>query len=148
MRSSPACQYPKLTMWMETLESLVSLASSYSSENQGARRPRTLHISQSFSRLEPAESSPLSRTRASTIQTGNLPVILSPERTTFSPDTERKDTNADIFETHSPEDANVVEDKTSDFSRYASESSRELPIELISLTDRQVILKHLQADFR
>ncbi|KAI9721111.1 MAG: hypothetical protein M1812_002592 [Candelaria pacifica] len=123
-------------MLLKTLESLVSLASSHSSEGQGARRPRTLHISQSFSRLEPAESSPLSRTRANTTQTSTLPPILSPERTTFSPETERQDANADIFETHSPADLDGTENKPSDFSRHASETSHELPIELISLTDR------------
>ncbi|KAI9700738.1 MAG: hypothetical protein M1836_002107 [Candelina mexicana] len=132
----PERQPRKLTMLFNPLESLVSLASSYSSEGQGARRPRTLHISQSFSRLDPAESSPLSRTRASTLHTGTLPAILGPERTTFSPDIERKDVNADIFEAHGSGNADGVDTKASKISRDATESSRELPIELMSLTDR------------
>lgn len=103
------------------------------------RRPHTLEVGNSFSRLEPAVTSPVSRNSASTVQGGTLSRGLAPE----SMDMDSNQYSASFQE-------GIVGEKGSDGWFEASKADTagedppkdvpdgfdELPIELISLTDR------------
>ncbi|KAI9820287.1 MAG: hypothetical protein M1827_005909 [Pycnora praestabilis] len=120
-------------------DSLVSVVSSRPSTNQDMRRPRTLHISKSFSRLEPADHSPLIRSRASTIQSGIIPEFPSPQKAPLSPDSERKAIEGDVF---ARKDSDQEDESPSRPSQVGGVNQgmpndfNEMPIELLSLTDR------------
>jgi hypothetical protein len=106
-------------------------------------RPSAVQTAKSFTRFEPSKTSPgLGRNRASTIQTGVSPsrtelIISSP----ISPNRPSNGRPEDIFEKpHTDEDGALspVLDPSLPRSQSLPERFDELPIELISLTDRQV----------
>lgn len=107
-------------------------------------RHRNLHSSKSFSRFEPRRPDPTSRSRASTIQSGVIPEALSPEKPVS---TSERDANlpaqGDVFEKRSSEE-NSRDTKITSINPSRNKVERlpddfdELPIELVSLTDRRV----------
>ncbi|KAI9846756.1 MAG: hypothetical protein M1837_003605 [Sclerophora amabilis] len=130
-----------LTASLETLESLVSLASSHSSADHSVRRPRALQSSKSFSRLEPAASSPLSRSRAAALEDSTTPEYSSPDRLQTSPDGLHSGGSVDVFDRKDGDDDEGKENVTAEWMsglKDLPEGFDELPIELISLTDRFV----------
>lgn len=103
------------------------------------RRPRPLHSSKSFTRLEPTTQSPLGRSRASTIQ-GTISELPHADHITLSPGSEEKAAQRDIFVSKDEDDsdAETVEDNAGSASKQL-EAFEELPIEIRSLTERYVL---------
>ena len=104
-------------------------------------RPSALHSSKSFSRLEPSISNPLSRHRASTAQSGVIQEVLSPEKANFESALDPPEScHNDIFEKKDSEEVSATTkalDANFDTSPQGfPEGFDDLPIELISLTDR------------
>jgi hypothetical protein len=94
-----------------------------------SQRPKNLHPSRSFTRIDAAPKSPLSRSRASTLQGLQRPDMLDPLKTNMVPE-EDESVHGDVFA--KPEDEDTVgspEPKTPD-------TFEELPIEIRSLTER------------
>ncbi len=103
-------------------------------------RPQANHASKSFSRLDSPrsspQSSPLSRSRASTLQNGVPPRTIISEMMT-SPLEEKGDLQQDdIFEKDNlvSESQGTIQDVSE--MDFRDEGFDELPIELISLIDR------------
>ncbi|KAF2790653.1 hypothetical protein K505DRAFT_377386 [Melanomma pulvis-pyrius CBS 109.77] len=96
-----------------------------------AERPMNLHTSKSFTRLETAPSkSPLSRSRASTLQGPPVPSLLGPLKLKLAPGSEDGHDDGDVFTTQEDaEDAIPSEPALPD-------TFEELPIEIRSLTER------------
>lgn len=92
-----------------------------------ADRPKNLHPSKSFTRLESTSKSPLSRSRASTLQGPPVPDMLDPLKVTLSPESEKDE---DIFATQEDEDA------LEGYEPTVPDTFEELPIEIRSLTER------------
>ena len=98
-------------------------------------------MSKSFTRLDSPQSSPISRSRASTLQNGTLTGSLSTE-TTASPvegDMKRGLQENDIFEKNnlvSGAQGSVQDVNELDSPQGTPDGFDELPIELISLIDR------------
>ena len=101
-----------------------------------ARRPKALHTSKSFSRLEPASQSPLSRSRASTIQGPSIPEILYPQNASLSLESDEKEQKGDIFTEDDEESVDGALDEADAPSIKLPDTSEELPIEIRSLTER------------
>ncbi|KAI9871510.1 MAG: hypothetical protein M1830_002804, partial [Pleopsidium flavum] len=127
----------KLMMALESLEPVISASNTRS--HYDSQRPRTLHVSKSFSRLEPSTSSPLRHSQADVLHSADISEILTPENITFSPKSERAAVGGDIFEKPDSDDEAkhgkgraVISGSTTSLS----EGFDNLPIELISLTDR------------
>ena len=108
-------------------------------EGHSPGRPQTPQKSHSFTRLDSPRSSPLSRSRASTLQNGTIPETTH-SRLTASPLSENRTFDQeDIFERD-----NLVSSpkgKVQDVSELDSpidvpEGFDDLPIEIISLIDR------------
>ena len=104
----------------------------------GSSRPQTPHMSSSFSRLVSAPSSPLARSRASTLQTFSGAGNLGSEMTTSSSD-DNMGEQEDIFGKNSL--ISGAEGIVRDVSEVESpqdipDGFDELPIELISMIDR------------
>lgn len=99
---------------------------------------RPLHTSQSFSRLESPRPTLLGRNRASTLQHGVTPEQISPERMAFSPAYKGKAQPLDIFDKKCSDGDITPSTGNADAksSQILTEDMEELPIELISLTDR------------
>lgn len=96
-----------------------------------AERPRNLHTSKSFTRLESTQAkSPLSRSRASTLQGPPVPDILDPLKETLSPENEDGRVGADVFASKEDDEGETVQEPRS------PDSFEELPIEIRSLTER------------
>lgn len=96
-----------------------------------ADRPTNLQPSKSFTRLESAQAkSPLSRSRASTLQGPPVPDILDPLRERIVPDVDEAKEGGDIF---APQEE---EEQDGNPERSAPDSFEELPIEIRSLTER------------
>lgn len=94
-----------------------------------ADRPKNLHPSRSFTRLEPAPKSPLSRSRASTLQGTHSADMLDPLKATVVPE-EDEYIQGDVF-------AKKVEDDEEDGQEPKTpDTFEELPIEIRSLTER------------
>ncbi|KZF22729.1 hypothetical protein L228DRAFT_282816 [Xylona heveae TC161] len=115
---------------------LMSVLSAQQQNEQEPRRPRPLHISRSFSRLEPAGPSPLSRTRATTLHAGTIPEVLSPDK----PDGDHRPEKDDIFvggesNHHAAVDDDLVSSPT---GSHLPGDGTDLPVELLSLSDRFV----------
>ncbi len=128
-----------LMMALESLEPVISAPNARSTIDHGSRRSRTLHVSKSFSRLEPSTSSPLIDRRANVSQSEAISEILVPEKITLSPESEQARLRGDIFEkSNSDDEAKPGKDQAviSGSSVDLSEGFNDLPIELISLTDR------------
>jgi len=113
-----------------TLPDFMASSNDRKSENQ---RPRPLHLSKSFSRVEPASPDRSTRIqRTSTIQNGVIPedVMVKPSRENKKPRPQ-----ADAFEKSSDdEDNGTMEEPTGKLP----DDFDELPIELVSLSDRSV----------
>lgn len=120
---------------------LSMMPASPTSDGHNPFRPQTPHMSKSFSRLESPRSSPLSRSRASTLQNGATPEDLT-SGMTVSPLSETINTGLqqdDIFEKNnlvSGDRGSVQDVDEPDSPREVPEGFDELPIELISLVDR------------
>lgn len=96
-----------------------------------AERPKNLHTSKSFTRLEPAPSkSSLSRSRASTLQGPPGPNILDPLKERLIPENEDGTTEGDIFATKEDADEGKAPEPG------VPDTFEELPIEIRSLTER------------
>jgi len=91
-------------------------------------RPRNLHPSRSFSRLDAAPKSPLSRSRASTLQGPHVD-MLDPLKTSIVPE-EDETVDGDVFAKK-----DVAEEQDSS-AQPAPDVFEELPIEIRSLTER------------
>lgn len=105
----------------------------------GSSRPQIPHMSKSFSRLASSPSSPLARSRASTLQTVSVAGNLGSEMTTPPLDENSRGKQEDIFEKSSL--ISSAEGTVRDVSEIeplqeVPEGFDELPIELISLIDR------------
>jgi hypothetical protein len=115
-----------------TLPDFMASSNGRKSDNQ---RPRPLHTSRSFSRIEAASPKPSTRSqRASTIQNG---VITEDAMSEVSNDSNKKrgGDQADAFEKSSDDESPEAADEGNGKLRSDFD---ELPIELISLTDRSV----------
>lgn len=111
------------------------------SNDDGAGCPNALQSTKLFSRFESSGVSPFARSRASTVQNGVVPQVVGPDRLPLSPDKESSRPSGDVFEkTGSTDDGDRAspEELERSFTRSQSLPERfdELPIELISLTDR------------
>ena len=106
----------------------ISSISSYSqpSTAENSRRPQTLHASKSFSRLEPPKNT-LTRNRASTVQN----ILKAPSAKELESNNEDL-FNGDIAEESPEDEQDVCNRKLSNLP----DDFDELPIELVSLTDR------------
>ena len=108
-------------------------------EEPMARRPQTPHMSQSFTRLEPKQSSPHTRNRASTLQSNFVPRSDTPEMFALPLPEDSKIHETDIFEKdnmlNGAEGLMKNENKT-DVTEDVPKGFDDLPIELISLIDR------------
>ena len=105
------------------------------------RRPANPQSSKSFSRFEPSHANPLSRQRASTLQAGTASEARSPQKLAFDGVRDGRDLHQDdIFEKKGLEDdserAQVIETASNKMSESIQEGFDDLPIELVSLTDR------------
>lgn len=104
----------------------------------GSSRPQTPHMSSSFSRLVSAPSSPLARSRASTLQTFSVAGNLGSEMTTSSSD-DNVGEQEDIFGKSSliSGGEGIVRDVSEiESPQDIPDGFDELPIELISMIDR------------
>jgi hypothetical protein len=108
------------------------MASSNGRKNE-SQRPRHIHVPKSFSKLEPASPDRTTRsTRASTIQNGSIPESVLPDRTNPR-DGKKPQAEPDAFEKRPQEDESGAGDE---LSGKLPANFDELPIELVSLTDR------------
>lgn len=102
-----------------------------------AERPKNLHTSKSFTRLESSRDpiSPTSRSRATTIQGPPMPTLdpLNPLKISLSPE-EDSHADGDVF-AKKDDDDEAAHSELSVPDRF-----EELPIEIRSLTERCVCL--------
>lgn len=141
----------ELMMVYTSVASVVPTSNARSDTDHGSRRPRTLHVSKSFSRLEPSTSSPLLRTRAGTLQSGSPSKSLNQNKSKISAESKFGAAEEDIFEKPDSDDEAKLEidnAATSESPMCSSERFSELPIELISLTDRSENAKNLRNNSR
>lgn len=125
---------------LRCIQSYLLLAMNTSSQVRGSR-PSPLQSSKSFSRFEPPRSNPTSRNRATTLQTSPIPEVQSPEK---RPHRSTHDgavaSQTDVFEKQSfDEDSGASRAAGSALDASIGslpENFDELPIELISLSDR------------
>ncbi|KAF2814976.1 uncharacterized protein BDZ99DRAFT_434980 [Mytilinidion resinicola] len=100
------------------------------------QHPKVLHPSKSFSRLEPSKS-PLSRSRASTLQGPPVPDILFPQDVVMSPQAEDGEEKKDIFASKDDNESVDGELDEQDAPHIKlPDTFEELPIEIRSLTER------------
>ena len=109
--------------------------------NDGPKRLKDPHLSNSFTRMDALGSGPFPRSRANTIHGITTPEIVGPDSLTLSSDQESVGEGADVFDkSNSPDSSvvNTIDHLDPSLTRVQSLPSRldELPIELISLTDR------------
>ncbi|KAI4132100.1 MAG: hypothetical protein LQ347_002696 [Umbilicaria vellea] len=101
--------------------------------------PHTLQVTKSFSRLEPAVTSPVSRSRASTIQGGTISRGLAPESMDMESNQYGVSFQKGILEERDSEglfEASKADTAAEDPPKDVPKGFDELPIELNSLTDR------------
>lgn len=105
-------------------------------------QPR-LHSTRSFPRMDGSDVSPLARVRAKTVQSVAVPEPVDGDALPIplSADDEGPDAGPDVFEKSSSFDSGAADDgqqgeEASVLSRNVEDDPEELPIELISLTDR------------
>ncbi|KAH6616838.1 hypothetical protein C7974DRAFT_366498 [Boeremia exigua] len=91
-------------------------------------RPRNLHPSRSFTRLDAAPTSPLARNRASTLQGPHVTDMLDPLKTSMVPE-EDENVDGDVFAKKEEEEQQLP-------AQPAPDVFEELPIEIRSLTER------------
>nr|OQO24361.1 hypothetical protein B0A51_06645 [Rachicladosporium sp. CCFEE 5018] len=101
-------------------------------------RPKALHPSRSFTRMEPPTQDPLSpRKRASTIQVSGIPTIPEARHIHTAPDMPGKGPRSDVFENgHADDEHEASEMETSTPELKLPTALDELPIEIRSLTER------------
>lgn len=111
----------------------------------GAGHHQPLHTPHSFSRLETTPSSPLSESRASNLENETTPGKIGPEKKALQQGGNSKMHSGDIFDKSSDSSsAAATTSVTSSVSpQVIPEGFDELPIELISLTDRYEHLYYL-----
>lgn len=100
-------------------------------------RPRPLHTSRSFTRMEsPPSTASSPRKRANTTQVAGIPSI--PEARSIDPDTEAfgKDEKKDVFENREDDENETSEPDTPAPELKLPNTLDELPIEIRSLTER------------
>lgn len=117
--------------------SLLTMPTSTTIEGRSPMRPHTPHKSHSFTPLESPRSSPLSRSRASTLQNGIIAETMP--STASALDENRRLQQDDIFEKDNlvSSGQGAVQDVSElDSPQEIPEDFDELPIELISLIDR------------
>ncbi|KAB8222148.1 hypothetical protein BDV33DRAFT_64464 [Aspergillus novoparasiticus] len=116
---------------------------SFDPTENGSGKPR-LHTARSFPRMDTSETSPFIRSRSKTFQSVATPEHVESDAhpLPLSPAEEDQDTGPDLFEKTGTSELGVDDDgqgeEASMLSRGTEEQSEELPIELISLTDRFV----------
>ena len=101
-------------------------------------KPRTLHVSRSFSRMDNPSPNPSSpRKRASTLQEAGIPAVPEARHIETSPELAGKKQMADVFE-NNEEDEHHEEDEEQDGKPELKVPSTfdELPIEIKSLCER------------
>ncbi|KAL8744395.1 MAG: hypothetical protein Q9190_003349 [Brigantiaea leucoxantha] len=105
---------------------------------QGPPRAQTFHGAKSFSRMDSANSSPLARSRASTLENETVREETSPEKRATSTNANGAAQEGDIFEKDSTSALSSRSAETLDKGqiRDLPEGFDDLPIELQSLTDR------------
>ncbi|CAO2658229.1 Nn.00g059520.m01.CDS01 [Neocucurbitaria sp. VM-36] len=94
-----------------------------------SERPKNLHPSRSFTRLDSTPKSPLSRSRASTLQGPPVPDMLDPLKANMVPE-EDESVDADVFVKKDEHDHETEEEAR------VPDTFEELPIEIRSLTER------------
>ncbi|KAL2012679.1 hypothetical protein VTN00DRAFT_204 [Thermoascus crustaceus] len=116
--------------------------SSNTPEND-SRRPNASHPTRSFTRMETPNVSPFARSRAKTIQSVATPESVDTDSLPLplSPDGDEQEAGPDVFEKRDSIDTGpeeVAEQGETPFalSQLMQDGFDELPIELISLTDR------------
>jgi hypothetical protein len=98
-----------------------------------SQRPRPIHVSKSFSKLEPASPDRTSRSsRASTIQNGVIPAAIMSDKTNMRNENKTKEKSPQEDGASGTGDE-VTGKLPADFD--------ELPIELVSLSDRLVLIE-------
>jgi hypothetical protein len=102
-------------------------------------RPNNLHASRSFTRLDSAPKSPLSRSRASTLQGPHVPDMLDPLKANTVVE-EDETVNTDVFVQKDHDD----DEKQVGAHEATPDSFEELPIEIRSLTERYRNKEHQQ----
>lgn len=88
--------------------------------------------------MEPSPTSPLARSRAGTLQDASRPAAINPKNTTSPRDEASTLQHGDIFEKDSasaPDGSSTVGAVTGE-AQELSNGFDDLPIELVSLTDR------------
>lgn len=99
-------------------------------------RPKALHASRSFTRMESPSSNPSSpRKRASTIQVSGIPSIPEARPIDHSPERSGKSPRKDVFEQEDDEHATPEPDTPGPELQLPSKMD-ELPIEIKSMTER------------
>ena len=117
-----------------TLPDFMASSNARKSDNH---RPRPLHVSKSFSKIEPPASPDRSTRsqRASTIQNGGITKTVMSDKTNTSKGDMKPPTQPDAFEKSSGVDE--VRSNADDVTGGKLPADfDELPIELVSLTDR------------
>jgi hypothetical protein len=94
------------------------------------RSSRPLQVSKSFSRLEVPTLDPLAQHRAASIVESPAPELIE------SPPDGSRVGNGDIFEQDDSEDGRMDGTSSTQANESAPAGLEELPIELVSLTDR------------
>jgi hypothetical protein len=120
---------------------LPDFMASANGRKNDSQRPRPLHLSKSFTRVEPPSPERLTRNqRASTIQNGAMPekVMANVSRENVRPRAQ-----PDAFENHSEEDEDDTETPIEGPGKLPDDFD-ELPVELASLSDTSV---YLELDF-
>ena len=114
---------------------------SFDPTENGSGKPR-LHTARSFPRMDTSEAGPFIRSRSKTFQSVATPEHVDSDAhpLPLSPAEEDQETGPDLFEKAGLSEPGINDDgqgeEVSVLSRNAEEQSEELPIELISLTDR------------
>ncbi|KAL6718363.1 hypothetical protein ACLMJK_004452 [Lecanora helva] len=117
------------------------MSASAAMEGQTQGRPQTPHKSHSFTRFESPRSSPLSRSRASTLQNGTIPEAMQVDVASSPLGENQRPDGDDIFEKDNL--VSSLQGGTQDVNDLDSLNEipagfDELPIELISMVDRFV----------
>ena len=111
---------------------------SSSQPDQSLEKP-PLHTAQSFPRMESSDASRFARTRSRTVQSESVDSDALP--LPLSGDDEDQDAGPDLFERRNSSESGAGDDgqqcdEGSMLSRNIQDQPEELPIELMSLTDR------------
>ena len=117
---------------------LLSMSDSATTSLGGLSRPQTFHGSKSFTRMEPSPTSPLARSRAKTLQDGSRSAAINPRNAISSSDEVSTVQHGDIYENESAGalDASSTVGTVVEDAQELPNGFNDLPIELLSLTDR------------